>query len=130
MVPYPHRRRSPHSIFTSSEVPTLFDHLVGAAEQCERERKTEHLCGFHVDDQLDVHRLLDWEVGRLFTIENPARVDAHLAIGIPQTGSVAHKTARGSVIAECINRGDRMVRRQRDQLRASAIEKCIALYAK
>src|SRR5713226_8368063 len=88
-----------------------FDHLVSAAKQRQRESEAEHLGGAHVDGQLDLHRQLDWEVGRLFTIENPARVDANLAIGIPQTGSVARKTARGSVIAECINRGDRMVRR-------------------
>src|ERR1700682_1891991 len=88
-----------------------FDHLVCAAKQRQRESEAERLGGLQVDDQLDLHRLLDWEIGRLFAFENPARVDAHFAIGIPQTGSVAHKTARVSVIAERINRGDRMVRR-------------------
>ena len=55
------------------------DHLVGAAEQRDWEGEAERFGGVHVDDQLDLHRLLDGEVGRLFTIENPACVDAHLA---------------------------------------------------
>jgi hypothetical protein len=48
------------------------DRLVGAAEQ----REAERLGGVHVDNQLDLHHLLEWEIGRLFTIENPARVEA------------------------------------------------------
>jgi len=42
---------------------SLFNHLVGATKQCERERDAERLSGLHVDDQLDFRRLLHRQVG-------------------------------------------------------------------
>jgi len=43
------------------------DDFVGAAEQCVRDREAERLGGLQVDDQLEFHRLLDREIGRLGT---------------------------------------------------------------
>ena len=39
--------------------PDLLDHLIGAAEQRERNGETKRLCDFEVNDQLDSHGLLD-----------------------------------------------------------------------
>src|SRR5262249_52613826 len=64
-----------------------FDHLVGAAHQWERHGDAERLRGLHVDDQLEFCDLLDRQVGRLLTFENPPGVDAKQAVIIRFTGS-------------------------------------------
>jgi hypothetical protein len=54
----------------------LFDHLVGAAEKRQRHGKPERLGSLEIDDQLDFRGLLDRQIDRLLTLENPAGVDA------------------------------------------------------
>ena len=63
--------------------PPLFNHLVGAGEQCWWYRDAERTGRFQVDNQLNLRRLLDRQIGRLFALEHPARVDARLAIAVP-----------------------------------------------
>jgi hypothetical protein len=53
---------------------SLFDHLVGAAKHRKRYGKAEGLGGFQIDDQLDLGGLLNWKIGRLLPLENPAGV--------------------------------------------------------
>ena len=37
----------------------LFDHLVGAAQQCNRKGKSERFCGLEIDHQFSIRGLLD-----------------------------------------------------------------------
>ena len=76
-----------------SKAPSLFDHLVGAAEQRKRESNAQRLGSIEVDDQLDFHRLLNRQVSRFGAVENPAGIDGGLAICIGKTGAVAHQAA-------------------------------------
>lgn len=54
----------------------LFDHLVGPAKQRERNGDAECLRGLHVDDQVDLGRLLDWQIRWPFPIENTRDVNS------------------------------------------------------
>src|SRR5450631_390264 len=75
-------REGPAGDSRSAKKTLLFDHLVGAAEERERERHTERLGGDQVDDQLPFHRLLDWKVRRLLAVENATDINTALAIGV------------------------------------------------
>ena len=52
----------------------LLDHLVGAADQRQRNGEAERLGSLQVDDQLDFGGLLDRQIGRLLAFENLAGV--------------------------------------------------------
>jgi hypothetical protein len=52
------------------------DHLVGAAEQRERECDAKRLGGLEIDDELDFCRLLNRQVGRLLALQNSSNVIA------------------------------------------------------
>jgi hypothetical protein len=58
----------------------LFDHLVGAGEQRERDGEAKRLCCFEIDDQLDPRYLHHRQIGRLSPLENPPCLDAGLTV--------------------------------------------------
>src|SRR6516162_8395861 len=53
-----------------------FDYLVGEREQLVRHGNADRPGGGEVDDQIELRRLLDWQVGGLVAFENAARIDA------------------------------------------------------
>jgi hypothetical protein len=54
----------------------LFDYFVDTAKQGNRHCDAECLRCLEVDNELDFRCLLDWQVGRFFTPENTARINA------------------------------------------------------
>ena len=78
--------------------------------------------GLEVDDQLELCRLLDGQIGRFRALENPTRVIAAQAIVFSNPTSVAHQTAGYDKFAKLENRRNRVTRRQSDKLIASAEE--------
>jgi hypothetical protein len=45
-----------------------FDHLIGAAEQRQREGEAKRLCGSEIDDQFHFNGLLHRKIGGLFAL--------------------------------------------------------------
>src|SRR5204862_829306 len=45
------------------QITSLFDHLVGAGEQGRRHVEAKRVGGLEIDDQLELGRLLNWNVG-------------------------------------------------------------------
>src|SRR3984893_12887435 len=134
-------RRSPERVASSSlpasenlqkscceqmQQKRLFDRLVGAVEQGIGYGEAEHPCGLGIDDQLELGRLHDRQLGRLRPLQDAAGIDADLTPSIRDVASVAHQPAGFSHKAICICRGDRVARRQIDQLDKSAVEKAVA----
>jgi hypothetical protein len=56
----------------------LFDHLVGNRKQSGRERQANRFGSLLVDDQVELGRLVDRQVGRLAPIENATGIDTGL----------------------------------------------------
>ena len=81
---HPHRRLSqqnlPISDICSAANCSLFDHLVGAAEQREWHREPKRLGGLQVEDQFDLGELLHRQRGGILALENATDIDADLAI--------------------------------------------------
>src|SRR5262245_61760790 len=59
--------------------------------------------------------LLNWEIGRLLPLENPAGVYPEQTIRLREIGSVAHETAGDRKLAERIYRWHCMACRQLDE---------------
>jgi hypothetical protein len=97
----------------ASAANDLFDRLVGATEQRERECDAERLGGLQVDVQLDFSCLLDRQVGGLFTLEDAAGIDAGLSKNVCNVSAVAHQAAGRHRLAHMVNRRHRVACRQR-----------------
>ena len=65
------------------------------------------------------------QVRGLLALEDAAGVDAGLTIRVRNAGAVAHQTAGFGIFANCVDRRDRVARRQRDKLFAPGDEECI-----
>ena len=64
----------------------LFDNLVGKREQGRGHGDTERLCGFLIDHQSELARLLDWEIAGLGAIQNFPGIDARVAKAVHEVG--------------------------------------------
>src|SRR4029077_1396224 len=96
-----------------------FDHLVGKREQFVRNCEAQNFGSLKIDDQFEFCRSYDGHIGRLLALEDTARIVATLSISICQVRSVGDQAASFGKFAHNIHRRQRLVRRQRDDLRAT-----------
>src|SRR6266498_4659684 len=91
-----------------SKQPVLFDYLVGATEEREREGEAEGFGCLEVDEQLEFRDLLDWQISRLVSLEYASGIDACLAMRLHKTASVTHQAASDSEVARLVYRRHRV----------------------
>ena len=101
----------------------LFDHLIGGSDQGRRNGEAEHRRGPGVDDQLELGRLHDRQIRRLRALEDAAGIDSNMTKRIRRVGSVTHQPADFGKLTQGICRGERVARRQVDQLGTPANKK-------
>jgi hypothetical protein len=63
----------------SQHQPALFNHVVGAGEHTGRNRDTQSLCCLLIDDQLELGRLLNWQLGQGGSLRNPILDEAAIS---------------------------------------------------
>jgi hypothetical protein len=79
---------------------SLFDHLVGAAEDRWRHSQTERLGGLEVEHQLILSRHLHRQIGRLLALENAIDVSCRAPVGIDRVGPVGDQAAAGDEVVD------------------------------
>src|SRR5262249_59627929 len=104
-----------------------FDHLVRAREQHCGHFETEYLARLQVDDELELGRPQDRQVGRPLALENAPAIDADLASEVCKVRSVAYQPASFDALPPGVDRGHPMVRRQRGEVYATAVEQRILI---
>src|ERR1700730_6504562 len=77
----------------------LFDHLIRALQERERDRQAEGLGGLEVDDQLKLRRLLDGEVSGLRPLEDLVSIDGEPSVRVTLTRAVAHQSTSVGILA-------------------------------
>jgi hypothetical protein len=104
----------------------LLDQLISSARASRWNCEAESLRSFEIDDQLKSCGLLDGQVGRFLPLEDAPGVNAGQIIGIQYVGPIAHQAAGHSGIAPRVNRWQRVVGSQRNNLVTAAIHELIA----
>src|SRR3954452_24152520 len=98
------------------------DHLVGKREQRRGNCDTKRLRRFKVDNEFELGRLPNREIGRFGALENATNVGAAMLDGAAQAIAIAHQAASVGKTAPRVNRGDCVTGGQVDKLIALNVE--------
>src|SRR5215470_7192726 len=109
------------------QTASLFDDLVGSGEQSRRDNKPERFGRLQVDDELKLGRAQDRQVGRSLALKNAPAIDPDLANEVRKVRSVAHQSPSFDALTIGVERWQPMVRRQRDEVSATAVEERIVI---
>jgi hypothetical protein len=71
----------------------LLNHLVGAGEQCARNRKAKLLGGLQIDDEFEFGRLVDRDVTRFGPVEDLVHIVGHAPPELARVGLIGHPPA-------------------------------------
>src|SRR6516164_2657583 len=110
---------------TSAQEPDLFDHLIGERDQLVGNCYPDRPGSREINDQLELCRSLDRKVGWFLAFEDAASIDPDLLVHIRKARPIAHEAAAFGKFAHVIDCWNRMSRRQRRDLCATASKKWI-----
>ena len=82
----------------------LFDDLVGAGEDCGRDRQAERLGGLQVDDKIEFDWLLDWQIAGLGALQDAIDIVRRSAEVVRHVGAVGREAAIVGVFSLRIDR--------------------------
>ena len=69
------------------------DHFVRPRQHVLRNRQTNLLCRFQIDDQLKLCRLLDGEIGGLAAFQDFVQVCSYAPVAVSEVCAVVHEPA-------------------------------------
>jgi hypothetical protein len=101
------------------------DHLVSAREQHRGHFETKYLGRLQVDNELKLGRPQNRQIGRPLALKNAPAIDADLANEVRKVRSVAYQPASFDALTPGVDRRNPMVRRQRSEVYATAVEERI-----
>src|SRR5207237_10376257 len=84
--------------------------------QVWRHRNADRFCCVQSDDEFELGRLQDRQIGRLGAFEDAAGINAGLAMRVGEFCSVAHQAASFGIGAQGIDRWHSVARSQRGEL--------------
>jgi hypothetical protein len=105
--------------------PDLLDHFIGEREQRWRHFKAERVGSFKINDQFELRRLLNWQVGGPRTTKNSAGISTGFPIIVGKISSLDNQIAGCCELPILIDRGHRMTQGQHGELLAPRVEECI-----
>ncbi len=100
------------SLTGSRPVGTSLDYLIGTSEQGRRHFDAERLGGRQVDDEIELDRLLDRQVGRLCPAQDLIDIVAGAPVKIQEVRSIGHQTAGFGELPKTVHRRQSCAQRQ------------------
>src|SRR6516164_2885770 len=86
--------------------------LVGGGQQRFRDGEAEGLGGFEVDDQFELGRLFDRDIGRLRPPQNLVDKDSGAPVPVPEVWSIGHQTSSFELLTPAVHRRQSRPQRQ------------------
>jgi hypothetical protein len=95
------------------QIVLLFDHLVNERQHGLRDAQPERLRGLDVDHELELGRLLNWQIAGVSALQDAIDVPCCLAELFRQIGTIGNEAARFRKDGTGIDRRDAGAGRQR-----------------
>src|SRR6267142_5587319 len=82
----------------------LFDHVIRPLQERRWDREAEGLPGLEVDDEFELRRLLDGEIGGLGSLEDLVHIRRGPAGEVRDARAVCHQPSRAGELPEAVDR--------------------------